>query len=61
MAGEITAKSNSGYPRHRRQEPFKKPAMRLNMRLEVITHDQSTDIAEAVGGDKTASPQQGGW
>ena len=27
--------------------------------IEVITHDQSIDIAEAVGGDKAASPQQG--
>ena len=58
VAGEITAKVIPDIPAIVART-VQKAGYETEYEIEVITHDQSTDIAEAVGGDKTASPQQG--
>ena len=58
VAGEITAKVIPDIPAIVART-VRKAGYETDYEIEVITHDQSTDIAEAVGGDKTASPQQG--
>ena len=58
VAGEITAKVIPDIPAIVAQTVHE-TGYDSDYEIEVITHDQSADIAEAVGGDKTASPQQG--
>ena len=58
VAGEITAKVLPDIPAIVAQT-VRKAGYETDYEIEVITHDQSIDIAEAVGGDRAASPQQG--
>lgn len=58
VAGEITAKVLPGIPAIVART-VRKAGYEADYEIEVITHDQSIDIAEAVSGDGTASPQQG--
>lgn len=58
VAGEITAKVLSDIPAIVART-VRKAGYETDYEIEAITHDQSTDIAEAVGGGKVASPQRG--
>lgn len=58
MAGEITAKVIPDIPAIVART-VRKAGYETDYEIEVITHDQSTDIAEAVGGGRTASTQKG--
>ena len=58
VAGEITAKVLPDIPAIVART-VRKAGYETDYEIEVITHDQSIDIAEAVSGDGTASPQQG--
>lgn len=58
VAGEITAKVLPDIPAIVART-VRKAGYEADYEIEVITHDQSTDIAEAVGGGRTASTQKG--
>ena len=58
VAGEITTKVLPDIPAIVART-VRKAGYETDYEIEAITHDQSTDIAEAVGGDKAASPQRG--
>lgn len=58
VAGEITAKVLPDIPAIVART-VRKAGYETDYEIKAITHDQSTDIAEAVGGDKAASPQRG--
>ena len=58
VAGEITAKVLPDIPAIVART-VRKAGYEADYEIEVITHDQSTDIAEAVSGDGSVSPQQG--
>ena len=58
VAGEITAKVLPDIPAIVART-VRKAGYETDYEIEVITHDQSIDIAEAVSGDGSVSPQQG--
>ena len=58
VAGEIRAKVLPDIPAIVART-VRKAGYETDYEIEAITHDQSTDIAEAVGGGKVASPQRG--
>ena len=58
VAGEITAKVLPDIPAIVART-VRKAGYETDYEIEAITHDQSTDIAEAVGGGKVASHQRG--